>query len=69
MVLGTKVAPFPYLMWGVVFTACVVISFFFGNVVKTVLVDFEACVAMSSRQVSRQPTQNWANFSGSPFFW
>ena len=27
-VLGTKVAPFPYLMWGVVFTACVVFLFF-----------------------------------------
>ena len=27
-VLGTKVAPFPYLMWGVVFTACVVVLFF-----------------------------------------
>ena len=26
--LGTKVAPFPYLMWEVVFTACVVILFF-----------------------------------------
>ena len=28
-VLGTKVAPFPYLMLGVAFTACVVFSFFF----------------------------------------
>ena len=28
-VLGTKVAPFPYLMWGMVFTACVVYSFLF----------------------------------------
>ena len=26
--LGTKVAPFPKLMWGVVFTACVVFLFF-----------------------------------------
>ena len=26
-VLGTKVAPFPYLMWGVIFTACVVYTF------------------------------------------
>ena len=26
-VLGTKVAPFPWLMWGVAFTACVVFSF------------------------------------------
>ena len=26
---GTNVAPFPYLMWGVVFTACVVFSFSF----------------------------------------
>ena len=30
MVLGTKVAPFPYFMWGkVTFTACLVFSFHF----------------------------------------
>jgi len=28
-VLGTKVAPFPYLTWGVVFTACIILSFSF----------------------------------------
>jgi hypothetical protein len=34
-VLGTKVAPFPYFMWGVVFTACVVFLFFSCNMQHT----------------------------------
>jgi len=29
-VLGTKVAPFPYLVWEVAFTACVVFLYFFS---------------------------------------
>jgi len=36
-VLDTKVAPFPYLMWGAVFTACVVFSYISkeGKVIAT----------------------------------
>jgi len=47
-VTGTKVAPFPYLMWGVVFTACVVFSFLLFANANYVLAGYELMQDMDS---------------------
>ena len=42
-VLGTKVAPFPWLMWGVVFTACVVLFSCLGQSTLQLFAQKHAC--------------------------
>jgi len=48
-VLGSKLAPFPYLIWGLAFTACVVFSFFFFQR-SEVLVGIAPCVLFGTAQ-------------------
>jgi hypothetical protein len=58
-VLGTKVAPFPWLMWGVAFTACIVFSFsywscfiaWWGGLVQAPILDQAGCVITACQHV------------------